>query len=243
MPSKLIDLPEIGPVTFIKSARSRSIRLSVTSRGVRVSLPHWTPYAAATLFAKQHTAWIQAEQAKQSSVLLQDGDKIGKLHTLVFMQVPERSETRCRVTPTKLLVQLHPSENISSSAVQERATKAALRALKKEAATVLPSRVQKIAMTHGLALGTVRVKNLKRRWGSCDSRKNITLNIFLMQLSWQQIDYVICHELAHTKHMNHSVSFLNEVERMLPDARMIAKRVRHIQPALIPQLSSKPVDD
>ncbi len=243
MPAKVIDIADIGPVRFVKTERSRSMRLSVNTHGVRVSLPRWTPYVVGIAFVKQHTAWIQSEQSKSNLPLLLNGHKIGKLHTLQFIQIPKHDENRTRVTPTKLLVTHHPSEATTSRDVQLRAEQAATRALKKEATVLLPPRLKALADAHGLAHGTITIKNLKRRWGSCDKQQNITLNLFLMQLSWQQIDYVLCHELAHTKHMNHSAAFWHEVERMLPDARMIAKRVRHIQPALQPVASKDQFDD
>lgn len=243
MAVKVITVPCVGPVNFVKSARSRSIRLSVTASGVRVSLPNWTPYAVATVFVSRHAAWIENEQSKHVRPALKEGDRIGKLHTLHFEIANERSEPRTRVTPTKLVVAIKPSENSSEPAVQKRAEVAALRALKKEASVVLPPRIKALADRHGLLYASVHVKHLKRRWGSCDSHGNITLNLYLMQLSWQQIDYVLCHELAHTKHMNHGTDFWLEMERMLPDARMLAKRVRHIQPALTPLKTATAFED
>ncbi|QQS18300.1 M48 family metallopeptidase [Candidatus Saccharibacteria bacterium] len=243
MAVKVISVTGVGPVSFVKSARSRNIRLSVNANGVRVSLPRWTPYAVAVAFTGRHAQWIESELAKHTRSLLREGDKIGKLHTVHFESIPERSVPRTRVTPTKLIVMLKPSENSSDLSVQKRAEAAALRALKKEASVVLPPRIRTLADKHGLSYALVNVKNLKRRWGSCDSHGNITLSLFLMQLSWQQIDYVLCHELAHTKHMNHSAAFWTEMKRMMPDARMIAKRVRHIQPALTPTKTATAFDD
>jgi predicted metal-dependent hydrolase len=127
--------------------------------------------------------------------------------------------------------------------VQTRALQASLKALRKEAATVLPPRLHDLAELHGLHYREVKIKQLTRRWGSCDSHGTITLNLFLVQLSWQQIDYVLCHELAHTTHMDHSAAFWHQVERMMPDARMIAKKVRAIQPALTPQQSATALND
>ncbi|PID30548.1 hypothetical protein CSA80_01245 [Candidatus Saccharibacteria bacterium] len=234
MPVKLLDVPGIGPVSFHKSRRSRHIRIGVRRGAVHVSLPQWTPYAVAKAFASQQSSWIVAELEKQSKPILKHGDKIGKLHTLHFEQTAEKTQVRTRVSATKLIIQHYPHESSAAPTVQERAEKAAIRALKKEAGLVLPPRLHELAAKHGCSVRTVTIKNLTRRWGSCDTHGNIALSLFLMQLSWQQIDYVICHELAHTKHMNHGGAFWTEVERMLPDARMIAKRVRHIQPALTP---------
>ncbi len=234
MPSKIIEIAGIGPVRFIKTAKNRSIRLTVGAGGVRVSLPTWTPYLIARQFVEQHNQYILTEISKHQRTLMQEGDKIGKLHTLHFEQVSPSEPPNTRVTSTKLVIKHHASEPVSSPEVQLRAEKAALRALKKEAEVVLSPRVQKLSLIHGYTYRSLAIKNLKRRWGSCDSGQNLTFSLFLMQLSWQQIDYVICHELAHTEHMHHGQTFWRAVEAMLPDARMIAKVVRYTQPSLKP---------
>lgn len=234
MPSKIVDVPGIGAIRLVKSARNRSIRLAITNTGVRVSMPRWTPYVSGIAFATQHARWIREHRISHTKPILKEGDKIGKLHVLHFNAVAEGASLRTSVTPTKLIIPVRPGEDLTSSSVQDRAEAAAMRALKREAQVLLPHRLAEAAKKHRMSYGSVTIKNLKRRWGSCDSHQNITLNIYLMQLSWQQIDYVLYHELAHTEHMNHSADFWRRVESMLPDARMIAKKVRYIQPALKP---------
>ncbi len=244
MSVKVVSIPEVGEVRLIKSSRNRSIKLSVSDGAVRVSLPAWMPYAAATAFAHQHLEWIQREQQKQGNKqVLREGHKIGKLHTLHFQAAPSTAKLRSRVSPTKLIIFHHANQSHSDPDVQKRAETAAIRALTREAEVLLPPRLQQIAIKHGLNYRSLKVKRLKRRWGSCDPQGAITLNCYLMQLSWQQIDYVICHELAHTRHMNHGQAFWQEVEHMLPDAKMIAKKVRHTQPMLIPRETSDMFED
>ncbi len=63
------------------------------------------------------------------------------------------------------------------------------------------------------------VKEQKTRWGSCSSKGNLNFNWKLMMMPEAAIDYVVVHELAHRKHMNHSSSFWREVEKTLPDYR------------------------
>ena len=70
------------------------------------------------------------------------------------------------------------------------------------------------------------------RWGSCSSDQMITLSYFLMQLPWDLIDYVILHELAHTKHLNHGPGFWSELEALCPDARARRKSIKEFRPAI-----------
>jgi len=71
----------------------------------------------------------------------------------------------------------------------------------------------------GLEFNKLKFKKMKRRWGSCDSNKNITLNTYLYNAPKQQIEYVIIHELAHLVHMNHSKEFHALVGIYMPQAR------------------------
>lgn len=67
--------------------------------------------------------------------------------------------------------------------------------------------------------GRITVREQKTRWGSCSGRGNLNFNWKLMMMPEAVIDYVVIHELAHRKHMNHSSAFWREVEKVLPDYR------------------------
>jgi predicted metal-dependent hydrolase len=79
--------------------------------------------------------------------------------------------------------------------------------------------VTRLAAAHGLGgnVKRVTVRNQKTRWGSCSSRGTISLNWRLIQTPDFVRDYIILHELAHLRHMNHSARFWQEVKRLCPD--------------------------
>jgi predicted metal-dependent hydrolase len=232
MSQKIIELDGIGPITLIKRAQSRSIRLSVTASGVRVSMPKWTPFGAGEVFATKNSGWIQQELAKISAPPIEAGQRIGKLHYVRFEQVLGEQPLASRVTGTEIIIRLRPGETSTDPTVQKRAQTSALRALKREAEQLLPPRVKNLALAHGREYKSVSVKQLKRRWGSCDSHQALTFNLFLMELTWEQIDYVILHELAHTVQMNHGPDFWSVLTAMEPHARVLSKLLRSHQPAI-----------
>jgi predicted metal-dependent hydrolase len=120
----------------------------------------------------------------------------------------------------------------SDASVQAAARKASIRALRSEATLLLPPRLAELAQRHGFSYGEVSVKPLKTRWGSCDQAGNITLNIFLMQLPWHLIDYVLLHELTHTRIMRHGPPFWEAMEHLLPNVTAIRKEMREHRSAL-----------
>lgn len=232
MATKTIELSGVGPVVLVKRSGNRSIRLTVTPTGVRVSMPKWTPFSAGQAFALQHTDWILTERAKQTGPLLESGQRIGKMHYLRFEQVLGEQSVASRVTGTEIVIKMRSGETIDSPAVQERAQKACIRALKREGERLLPPRLASLASKHDKQYTSVVIKQLKRRWGSCDSHQNIAFNLFLMELSWDYIDYVLLHELAHTIEMNHGPDFWHVLTAMQPRARDLAKQLRVHQPAI-----------
>ena len=92
---------------------------------------------------------------------------------------------------------------------------------KREALACLRPRVEALARLAGLAPPKVFISPARSRWGSCNSRREIRLAWRLAKAPPRLVDYVICHELAHLRHMNHSRAFWAEVERQCPDHRRL----------------------
>lgn len=234
MATKQIIIPEIGDVTLYKRRGNRSMRLSIGLNGeVRVSLPYWLPYAAGAEFARSKAGWIAANRS--SAKTLKHGEAIGKAHRLYFEPRAAIQKVSSRVTHTEIRISHPASHTYTDQAVQKIAQKASIKALYKEAETLLPQRLRTLAEQRGFTYRSVSVKQLKSRWGSCNSDQEITLNVFLMQLPWHLIDYVLLHELTHTRIMQHGTPFWEELERHLPNAKGLRKQISVYQPILSPR--------
>ncbi len=88
---------------------------------------------------------------------------------------------------------------------------------KKKAKNYIPNRVIELADIFWFKFNIIKITSAKTRWGSCTSKKNLNFSYRLILCPKEVIDYVICHELSHLKHMNHSRNFWNEVSNMMPD--------------------------
>lgn len=104
---------------------------------------------------------------------------------------------------------------------------------REEARTVLVSRLEAIAKKHGYKYNRVSIRNQKTRWGSCSTRNNISLNMKLTLLPGDLCDFILLHELVHTKVKNHGDDFWAELLRVEPNARVLDKRVNQYDLRLI----------
>ena len=100
---------------------------------------------------------------------------------------------------------------------------------KNEAILTLPSRIDHYAQKMKLKPNEIRYKKMKRRWGSCSSVGIVTFNTLMMQLSYEHIDYIIVHELAHLKHMNHSQNFHAFVRTILANENRLRSELKAIR--------------
>ena len=94
------------------------------------------------------------------------------------------------------------------------------------AKSYMRERVNFFATKMDLKYNELKFRRMKRRWGSCSSKKNITINLYLYSTSKELIDYVIVHELAHLVHMNHSKNFHNVVKFYMPDAKELEVKLQ-----------------
>lgn len=237
MPAKEFNLPDIGTIYVYRRRGIKNIRLSVNSDGkVRVTMPMWLPYRTGVSFAQQKQAWL-AEHLEQQGTL-ENNQRIGKYHTLIIQAAPvDRIQTRLK---SNQIVITHPVQ-VDPAELQQAAKGAAQRALRKEAGQLLPQRLATLSTQAGLNYTSVSIRHLKSRWGSCNSRQEITLNYYLMQLPWELIDYVLLHELAHTEHLHHGTEFWALVERHMPNYKLRKKELRQYQPSVLTPKSIRSV--
>jgi predicted metal-dependent hydrolase len=94
-------------------------------------------------------------------------------------------------------------------------------------------RLEHLAEKHGFKYNRIFVRNQKTRWGSCSCKGNISLNIKLVKLPGELMDYVILHELVHTRVMNHSSDFWDELDKLVVDRKGLRSRLRGYGLALL----------
>lgn len=97
---------------------------------------------------------------------------------------------------------------------------------------VLLDRLEQLARVHNFSYNRAFVKNQKTRWGSCSARNNINLNVNLVRLPDELRDYVILHELVHTRHKNHSQAFWRELNRIVGHGKALQRLLRGYHPHL-----------
>jgi predicted metal-dependent hydrolase len=231
MAFKQFALDERTIVTIYKRRANRSLRLTVTAKGeIRVTIPTWAPYQSGLEFAKSRREWIAAQQ--RPTPLLQHGQPIGKAHHLRLVSDTMVARPTSRIKATEVTI-TYPAQLLHTDPrVQKLAETASIRALRQQAERLLPGRLQALADRHDFRYRSVAVKQLKSRWGSCDQQQHIVLNLFLMQLSWECIDYVLLHELVHTQILRHGPDFWQAMKRVLPDVERLRKQMRQHQPVL-----------
>ena len=88
------------------------------------------------------------------------------------------------------------------------------------------SAMEKTRKMVGLAPEEYKIKKIKYAWGTCSSRKVITINQNLMMYSRKAIEYVVLHEICHLKYMNHSKKFWEMVESYMPDYKEAEKELK-----------------
>jgi predicted metal-dependent hydrolase len=225
----------IGDITIYKRRGTRSIRLSVGHAGeVKVSMPTWVPYRTGIAYVETKRQWLEKQLVDRRPVLLQDGERIGRGYRLEFEDAAVDAP-RTRILKSGVIkVQYPQSHSPADKSVQALAERACIRALRQEAEEILPERIRFLADLHDLDFKSVSVRQLKGRWGSCDQRRHITLNLFIMQLPEHLADYVLLHELAHTKHLDHSTAFWGLLTQLDEQAKTHRRELRAFRPIVTP---------
>ena len=101
-----------------------------------------------------------------------------------------------------------------------------IKLFKEKAKKVLSQKAEHYARIMGVSFGKITIRRQKTRWGSCSGKGNLNFNCMLMCLPEELVDYVVVHELAHLKQMNHSPKFWVEVEAVRPKYKVLRKTLK-----------------
>ena len=224
---------EFGEIKIRKNKLSRSVKLSVGVDGsLRASIPYYSPEFAVRRLVNGNRDEIRkmlaTHNAKNS---YQDGDLIGKTHTL-FLRKFSGEEIKISNEGNQILVQIPQELAFENPLVQSEIRKTVSKILRKQAKAYLPRRIDFLAEKYGFSFEKLRFSHTGTRWGSCSSSGTISLNIALMNLPHHLIDYVIIHELCHTRQMNHSSKFWQEVEKYCPDYKKYVQEIKQFSPTI-----------
>jgi len=221
MNSKQINIDPAGSVTITKNRQATRLKIAIRPDGtVRVTIPWTASFQSGEKFLCEHLQWVTQTKEKLAKrvgapKLIQPGHLFSTRNYNYLVSSSDVSRFKIRYSEKEKNVHFeYPMNQIIESDELQNTLKLAIEnVLRFDAKKYLPSRIAELASSLGYTYKKVTIKNNKTNWGSCSNRKNINLNLHLMRLSDDLIDYVIIHELVHTIIPNHGPDFKSTMQK------------------------------
>ena len=224
---------EFGKITIRRSAKATHVRIRVAPDGtLRASLPLYAPvFLIKRLLKSSRDELRELLKDQHSDTQYTDGMQIGKSHTLIVRSTSSQA-LFVRRHGQQIIATVPAAMTLQDTNVIRAIRDVVIAALRIEAKSYLPMRLKYLATQHGFTYEKVRFSHASGRWGSCSSSGTISLNIALMKLPFELIDYVLLHELSHTVEMNHSRQFWDLVARSDPAFKKHRARLKNETPSI-----------
>lgn len=219
--------PDAPPAELRHSRRARRVAVRIDAKGrVELVVPRGVSEARARAFLASRAEWIKhhlqrrrqfAKPAQPFPPACIDLVALGEQWRLFHaggtgrLRVSERG-------PGML--------ELRGAGDEAQTQKQLIRWLAQRAQAVLAPQLAELAQQHGFTYSALKLRRQRTRWGSCSARGIITLNLALLFQSFDVLRYLMCHELAHTRHMNHSPRFWLCVAQCEPRYRSLDAQLR-----------------
>jgi len=208
-----------------RRGRRRSIGLSVGAEGLSVAAPGYTPIHEVEAFIHEKSRWVLKKLSewrnapKPQTVTWVDGETFALFGDMVAIELAPGSR-EIVLEEGRLRIGLAP--DAAPAAVRKRA----IAWLKARARDFFAGRVQHYADKLRVPAPTLALSSARTQWGICTEGGHVRINWRLAHLPVRLIDYVVAHELAHLKQMNHSKRFWAVVESLYPDCESARRELR-----------------
>ncbi len=215
MPTTFTD-DMLGLITVHVNARARRIIMRPTVDGISVTTPPYTPLRTVAdtlnrfrqeLHARQLAMQKEAQERGGKGQGIDLGFRLESELVSLSLEEGRRKNFYLRAEPGKVVIVCPPETDFTRPERQEWLRRVVERALRQQAEQLLPERLRALSALHGLPFHTCKVNVSKGRWGSCSARRDINLSCYLVLLPAHLREYVMLHELCHTREMNHGPRF------------------------------------
>ncbi|MDR3117872.1 MAG: M48 family metallopeptidase [Mediterranea sp.] len=203
-----IEDKELGRLVVRVNPRARRLTFHTKADAIYVTVPSGTTdrelkSAIETLRHKLRTAQQRLPNQRRIDLDFRIDTPFFKLSLASGRQ--DKFLARTDLGETKIICP--PAADFDDEKLQKWLGRVVEEALRRNAGVILPPRLSMLSNQHHLPYTHVKINSSRGRWGSCSATKNINLSYFLVLLPQHLIDYVLLHELCHTKEMNHSDRF------------------------------------
>jgi predicted metal-dependent hydrolase len=211
---------------WFRRARRRTIGIVVDERGLSAAAPRWATIAEVEAFIREKERWVlkrldECRRTARQPFLWHEGARLPYLGREIVIA---RGAGRPALRGDRLEVGAAGFESA------QRLRAAVLAWLRDTALALFATRVAAFAGPLRVPVPHVGLSNAASQWGSCarglDGRARVLLHWKLVHFETRLVDYVVAHELAHLRHMNHSAAFWRVVESVYPDHKAARRALR-----------------
>ncbi len=232
--SKIVLIPEVGEIKITRRKQCRRLCISVNmQKRVSISIPLRVSFSEGEKFLLEKLPWIKQNIIKIDSITSKNNIQYNENLNLStrsrkFEILKEnRNNFKLLVKPESYAIICPENIDLGLSNNKLIISRIIKKCMRFEASEYLPVRIKELSENIGLNVTSVRINMARTRWGSCSFKNNINLNASLIMLPEELSDYVMLHELAHIKHKNHQQQFWNYLEKICPNAKIKAKKLRN----------------
>ncbi len=233
MKNQVLTLQNGETISYLLEHRARrTVGLKITAEGLVVHAPKRIFAFQLNQILQDKSNWILSKLQHRAANQVEkiewiDGEHLLYLGQDIQLRALENSSNKSPNFDANVLT-LATSEPNNHVLVSRKV----IQWYKKQAALDFNRRLEILAAKLGVATPPLTLSNAQSRWGSCNSRGEVRLSWRLLQAPPHIINYVICHELAHLKQMNHSAKFWAVVAQLFPDYKTAEKELKALSPQL-----------
>lgn len=201
------DDPELGRFHIHLSPRAKRLTFRVKEHEIWVTIPAWATVPEVKRAIDDLRPRLRDMMAAQARPPILPGYRIDAPYLHLAVVKEQTTRFLLRRNGDDFQIVCPPDTDFNQTKLQDWLRRAIVEVMRRRAKEVLPQRLATLAQAHGLRYNQAKISSSTSRWGSCSSGGNINLSLYLVLLPLHLIDYVLLHELSHTREMNHSPRF------------------------------------